>query len=317
MGPRKVIIDLDAGTDDAWALLMLLKAEQRYNLQVIAITCVHGNTDVDNVTTNVRRILTAIDRTDVPVYRGSSESLITPRKREQPEQGFHGSNGFGDITFEQTQIDRSVVQEEHAVLALHRLLVQHPCQVAVICVGPLTNLALCLKLYPLVGNLIGELHIMGGNRLGVGNVTRSAEFNFYADAEAAQIVLEKVQCPVTLLPWETCQTQARALPMEWRMEQLGQRAGSNRAVLLLNEIERKVYRGWSNWMPCDAFLVAAFIRPDIIERSERFHVDIELHGTLTRGQMVLDHLQSVPENVRIVDKLNDDEFRQLCIMATE
>ncbi|XP_050099802.1 uncharacterized protein LOC126580015 [Anopheles aquasalis] len=317
MGPRKVIIDLDAGTDDAWALLMLLRAEKRYNLQVIAITCVHGNTDVDNVTSNVLRILTAIDRTDVPVYRGSSEALITAQKREPPEQGFHGSNGFGDIAFDQPQIDRSLIRAEHAVLALHRLLVQHPGQLAVLCVGPLTNLALCLKLYPAVATLLGELHIMGGNRLGVGNVTRSAEFNFYADAEAAQIVLEKVRCPVTLLPWETCQTQARALPMEWRLEQLGQRPGINRAIPMLNEIERKVYRGRTSWMPCDAFLVAAFIRPDIIERSERFHVDIELHGTLTRGQMVLDHLQSVPENVRIVDKLDDEEFRQLCLMATE
>ncbi|ETN65185.1 inosine-uridine preferring nucleoside hydrolase [Anopheles darlingi] len=317
MSPRKVVIDLDAGTDDAWALLMLLKAEQQYNLQVVAITCVHGNTDVDNVTTNVLRILTAIDRTDVPVYRGASEALITPRKRKSPEECFHGMNGFGDIEFEQPQIDRSMIRGEHAVLALHRLLVQHPGQLAVICVGPLTNLALCLKLYPEVGTLLGELHIMGGNRLGVGNVTRSAEFNFYTDVEAAQIVLEKVRCPVTLLPWETCQTQARALPIDWRMEQLGQQASSNRAVQMLNEIERKVYRKWTCWMPCDAFLVAAFIRPDIIERSERFHVDIELHGTLTRGQMVLDHLQSFQENVRIVDKLNDDEFRQLCLMACE
>uniref|UniRef100_A0AAG5DN72 Inosine/uridine-preferring nucleoside hydrolase domain-containing protein n=1 Tax=Anopheles atroparvus TaxID=41427 RepID=A0AAG5DN72_ANOAO len=160
---------------------------------------------------------------------------------------------------------------------------------------------------------------MGGNRHGVGNTTRSAEFNFYADPEAAHIVFQRVPptCPITVLPWETCLTQAVSLPMSWRLDELGGAPDVNEAVRMLNAIERKLYGDRPNWMPCDAFLVAVFVDPSIVERSERFHVEIELHGAITRGQMVLDHLKArstakpavggePKENVRIIDGINHD-----------
>ncbi|XP_058126847.1 nucleoside hydrolase-like [Anopheles ziemanni] len=323
---RKVIIDLDAGTDDAWALLMLLRGEQRYGYEVIAITCVHGNTNVDDVTINVLRVLTAIGRTDIPVFKGAREPFITsPVPRTSY---FHGVNGFGDIAFEQ-QIDLGLVKPGHAAPELYRLLAAHGGRVALIFVGPLTNLALCIKLHPEVLELLGAdgLYVMGGNRHGVGNTTRSAEFNFYADPEAAHIVFQRVppSCPITVLPWETCLTQAPALPMAWRLDVLGGGPSVNEAVGMLNAIERKLYGERPNWMPCDAFLVAVFVDPSIVERSEWFHVEIELHGAITRGQMVLDHLKArnaakpvegkPKENVRIIDRINDDSFRQLCLMA--
>ncbi|EDS30916.1 inosine-uridine preferring nucleoside hydrolase [Culex quinquefasciatus] len=210
---RRVIVDVDVGTDDAWALLLLLKCERKYNFSVEAITCTHGNTDVHNATRNV------------------------------------------------------------------------------------------------------DLYIMGGNRNGVGNVTKSAEFNFWADPEAAHVVLNTVQCPITVLPWETCITQHQSLPMSWRMDVVGN--SKNRAVQMLNQVETKCYSHWDKWMPCDAFLAAVFICPEIIQHSEVFHVDIELTGRLTRGQMVLDHLKKAKDTTRIVDRIDCEKFKLLMLYSAD
>lgn len=78
-----------------------------------------------------------------------------------------------------------------------------------ILVGPLTNFAMCIIMYgaKFLDN-VGEVYIMGGNYRGKGNTTKSAEFNFMMDPEAAHIVLDNVKTPVTILPWETCDDQA-------------------------------------------------------------------------------------------------------------
>uniref|UniRef100_A0A182N906 Inosine/uridine-preferring nucleoside hydrolase domain-containing protein n=1 Tax=Anopheles dirus TaxID=7168 RepID=A0A182N906_9DIPT len=309
---RKVIIDLDAGTDDAWALLMLLKGETRYGYEVIGITCVNGNTTVDHVVENVLTVLSAIGRTDVPVFRGAQEPLILPA---QPRTGgnFHGVNGFGDIPFD-VEVDRTPLRQEHAVSALHRLLSLHEGRAELICIGPLTNLALAIKLHPGLLDLIAHLYIMGGNRYGVGNITRSAEFNFHTDPEAAHIVLRQARCPTTIVPWETCQRQAEALPLQWRLQKLG--ADESRTVLrILNAVERKVYGQRPSWMPCDAFLVAVYMWPECVEQEKRYPVDVEVHGSLTRGQMVLDHQRLGTGHVRIIDHINESKFEELCWVA--
>ncbi|XP_055637463.1 nucleoside hydrolase-like [Toxorhynchites rutilus septentrionalis] len=308
---RKVIIDVDVGTDDAWALLLLLKCEKKFNIKVEAITCTHGNTDVHNVALNVLRILGAVDRLDVPVYKGANESLITPAPAKK--EHFHGMDGFGDLNFEIP--DEKLIKTEHAVNELYRRILGDCGNVSLIFVGPLTNLALCLKMYPDARDKMKDLYIMGGNRHGVGNTTKAAEFNFWADPEAAHIVFNNVQCPITLFPWESCVSEHKAFTMDWRLDVLGKT--SNKAVRMLNEVERKCYHEWMMWMPCDAFVAAAFVQPNIVTRAENFHVDIELAGTLTRGQMVLDHLRHNEENTRIIDKINCEQFRLLMLYTAD
>uniref|UniRef100_A0A7M4Y3Q8 Inosine/uridine-preferring nucleoside hydrolase domain-containing protein n=1 Tax=Anopheles funestus TaxID=62324 RepID=A0A7M4Y3Q8_ANOFN len=305
--PRKVIIDLDVGTDDAWALWMLLKGEKSSGYEVIAITCVNGNTDVDNVVENTLTLLTAIGRTDVPVFRGAQEPLILPAERKDVSN-FHGVNGLGDIQFG-LEVNRTPLQQEHAVDALKRLITLHKGQVDLIFIGPLTNLALAMKLHPGLLKTAGHLYIMGGNRHGVGNVTWSAEFNFHTDPEAAQIVLHKEYCPITIVPWETC--QKHGLPLEWRMKVLG-RNETHPVLRILNAVEQKLYSQRTHWMPCDAYLVAAYILPSCVEKAQLYSVDVELHGALTRGQMILHHHQQGQGHVRIIDDINEEMFKDLC-----
>lgn len=118
---RRILIDQDAGGDDAWALLMLLMNEREYNVCVQAITCTHGNTDIDNVARNVARTLAALNRSDVPVYRGASERLITPAPSREGSGYFWGRNGFGDVRFNNTP-SLAVISEDHAVMQMRDLL---------------------------------------------------------------------------------------------------------------------------------------------------------------------------------------------------
>lgn len=113
-----IIFDTDAGIDDAWALLMLLKAEKIRNIKVIGITLVHGNTTVDYAADNCLRILDCVDRTDVPIYKGARESLIPKCPHLST---FFGVDGFGDMKYD-NEPERSLIQSEHAVSAMHRLV---------------------------------------------------------------------------------------------------------------------------------------------------------------------------------------------------
>lgn len=113
-----IIFDTDVGIDDAWALLMLLKAEKFRNVKVIAITLVHGNTTIDYAADNCLRILDSVDRTDVPIYKGARESLMPKCPRLST---FFGINGFGDMEYD-VEPERSLIQSEHAVSAMHRMV---------------------------------------------------------------------------------------------------------------------------------------------------------------------------------------------------
>ncbi|XP_008485520.1 inosine-uridine preferring nucleoside hydrolase-like [Diaphorina citri] len=124
--PRKVILDVDTGIDDAWALLLMLKAEQKNLIEIIAITCCHGNAELSEVVDNVCRVLQAFGRKNIPVYKGVSKPLIPKdlsHKYSFDWLHFFGKNGFGDIDLGDSHtLDRScVVENISAVVALHEL----------------------------------------------------------------------------------------------------------------------------------------------------------------------------------------------------
>lgn len=113
-----IIFDSDAGIDDAWALLMLLKAEKIRNIKVIAVTLVHGNTTVDYAADNCLRILKCVDRTDVPIFKGAEQSLLPKCPNMVP---FFGVDGFADMAYDD-EPETCLIQSEHAVSAMYRLV---------------------------------------------------------------------------------------------------------------------------------------------------------------------------------------------------
>ncbi|MFW6223994.1 MAG: nucleoside hydrolase, partial [Spirochaetota bacterium] len=189
---QKLIIDTDCGIDDAVAIMMALAHP---DVEVIGITTVSGNVDVAQVTENVLRLLAYFDRSDIPVYRGASHALVQGAVRAP---GVHGENGLGGVELPATA---AAAQPQTAPVGLAELLRAGP-GATVITLGPMTNLAMSLNLFPDATSRIGRLVAMGGG-IDVGNVTRFAEFNFYADPEAVQFVLDR-GVPMELVPWDAC-----------------------------------------------------------------------------------------------------------------
>ncbi|WP_329336865.1 nucleoside hydrolase [Streptomyces sp. NBC_00663] len=185
--PIPVIIDCDTGVDDALALLF---AVRHPGLDVRAITCVAGNTDVDGVVRNTLTVLETAGAGDIPVARGAERPLIEPVRTASH---VHGQDGMGDLglpapTRRPVDID--------AVALLRREILASPRPVTLIPTAPLTNIALLLRTHPEVTRNIERIVFMGG-AVEVGNATPVAEFNVWHDPEAAAILLT-AGVPITM-----------------------------------------------------------------------------------------------------------------------
>ncbi|KAH8367635.1 hypothetical protein KR084_000478 [Drosophila pseudotakahashii] len=321
---RLVVFDCDIGTDDAWGLAMMLRAEEVVlpggrRSKVLAITTVNGNTDVENGTLNALRVLHTLNRRDVPVYRGCADSIM-PRTWQYTYR-YHGQDGFHDVgNYPEVNLEQEL-QPEHAVNAMYRLASENPGQVDFLLCGPLTNFANCINIYgSSFLDKIGGVYIMGGNIFGKGNVTKSAEFNFMMDPEAAHITLERLRQPALILPWEPCLGGELGVSLDWRLNVLG--AVEHPFVELLTRAERSMLepRGFVKWISCDSLLTATYLFPEaMIDDQREYYATVELSGVHTRGQMVLDHLRGrtvdathgKPSNVRVVRRLKGDHFRTI------
>ncbi|MGY1696873.1 MULTISPECIES: nucleoside hydrolase [unclassified Geodermatophilus] len=179
--PRPLVIDTDPGIDDALAILLAL-ASPEVDLRLVTTT--HGNVELAQTTDNALRVLHLAGRSDVPVAAGAAESLVYP----QPERAghVHGQTGLGGA---QLAPSPAAVDPRPAVVALAELLLASEEPVTVAAIGPWTNIALLLATYPQAAARIDRLVLMGGSAARGGNVTAAAEFNVWADPEAAARVL--------------------------------------------------------------------------------------------------------------------------------
>ena len=186
--PLPLIIDSDPGLDDALAIGL---AVARPELDLLAVTTVGGNADVRHCTENALRLLHAYGRSDIPVAEGAAGAILGSVVRATE---VHGEGGIGTTRLEPSS---ATALAEGAVALMARLIRNHPEPVAIAPIGPLTNIALLLRLYPELAPRIAHLCLMGGS-IGEGNTTASAEFNIYADPEAADIVFQS-GVPITMI----------------------------------------------------------------------------------------------------------------------
>ncbi len=175
---ERVIMDVDTGLDDAVALFL---AAGMKKLHIEALIATNGNVGLQRTVENTLNIAETALLT-CPVYKGASKPLV----REQVMAGnFHGESGLDGPTFPPRQ--RQEIREESGIDAMIKLLHAHPGEISIISVGPLTDLALAMQQDREVAALAKQIVIMGGS-FSKGNVTPEAEFNIYADPEAAQVV---------------------------------------------------------------------------------------------------------------------------------
>uniref|UniRef100_A0A3Q1F7K1 Si:dkey-4e7.3 n=1 Tax=Acanthochromis polyacanthus TaxID=80966 RepID=A0A3Q1F7K1_9TELE len=195
---KKLLVDVDCGVDDAQAIMLALAAP---NVKLLGITCVHGNTTVENVCKNALRVLQACNSLEIPVFKGAAKPILGNSINAGE---FHGHDGLGDAPDSRAP-GLDLVQKEGAVSAMIRIVNENPGEVSLVATAPLTNLALAVKLDPSLPSKLRGLYIMGGNTESRGNTTVCGEFNFAADPEAAYIVLNDYHCPTYLACWEfTC-----------------------------------------------------------------------------------------------------------------
>ncbi|HEV2108443.1 MAG TPA: nucleoside hydrolase [Thermomicrobiales bacterium] len=174
-----VLMDVDTGVDDAIALATAVGTPE---LELVAVSSVAGNVDVEKTTANTLAVLAMLGAPDVPVHRGASRPLARMRR---DAAHFHGADGLGESRL---PVSRRGAGPDRGPAAIIRHVLARPGELTLVCVGPLTNLAIALNVAPELPQLFRSVVVMGGAFFQHGNVTPYAEFNIYADPEAAEQV---------------------------------------------------------------------------------------------------------------------------------
>jgi inosine-uridine nucleoside N-ribohydrolase len=212
---HKVIFDTDfviPPQDDGMALLFALKSPE---LQILGITTVAGNDSVERATSDALRVLEIAGRTDVPVYQGANMPLM--HEKTEWATTVHGK-WWSDAAppVPPGGFSKKQAEKETAVEFIIRTVNANPGQVTIIAIGPLTNVAMALRLAPGLAQKIKALAVMGGSFAsipdGAGNITPNAEFNIWVDPEAARAVL-RAGIPTTLTPLNV--TRKTSFSKEW------------------------------------------------------------------------------------------------------
>ncbi len=276
----RVILDTDPGIDDSLAILLAVASPE---IELAGVTVTSGNCPLADGVRNARNVLAIAGRSDIPVCGGVALPLIRPLYTA-PET--HGETGIGFAHLPDSSVPAS---DEHGVDFIIREILEHPGEVTLVAVAPLTNVAIALRKEPRIIQAVREVIIMGGALRADGNTTSLAEFNFYVDPHAAHIVLESGM-PITLLPWDITQhiilTQADVDRLLRISSPITRFIADATRFYIEFHLAAFGYAGCSINDP--AALALAFL-PDLA-RTEPMHVAVEYTSELTAGKSVISYI---------------------------
>jgi inosine-uridine nucleoside N-ribohydrolase len=268
--PERIVVDCDPGHDDAIALLLALASPE---LELLGVTTVAGNQTLEKTTANAIRVLDFVGRDDVPVAAGAERPLA----RDPFVAAYvHGETGLDGPDLPPPQ---RTPLAQHAV----DFLAERVAGATLVAVGPLTNVALLLALHP--DARPDRIVLMGGS-IGLGNVTPAAEFNIWADPEAAARVFES-GLELTMVGLEVTH---QALLLDADAERLRASGRTGQMVAELYDFFHRFHRdtyGFGGSPIHDAVAVAYVFRSELME-TKHCHVAIECGSELTRGRTVVD-----------------------------
>lgn len=271
----KIILDTDPGHDDAVALLLALASPE---VELLGVTTVSGNQTLAKTTQNALKILEFVQRTDVPVHAGCPRPLV----REQWAAAYvHGESGMDGPELPEPT---TAPAEGHAVDFIARAVEEHD-GVVLVPVGPLTNIGLLLARYPGIEERIARIVLMGG-AIAEGNVTPAAEFNIWADPEAAHRVFTS-GIDVTMVGLDVTH---KALLYPEKVEELrpaGRVAGLVAGLYDFYHGHHERMYGWGGSPVHDALAVAHVIRDDLM-RTEYRHLEVDIGPGPGRGRTYVD-----------------------------
>ena len=269
-----VVIDTDPGLDDALALMVAFASEE---LDIKAITTVAGNQTVEKTTKNAAKIL-ELGKQKMPLVKGASRPLV---REPVYAADVHGETGIGSVKLPEPKY----AVKENAYEAIYNAAVAEKGQLEIIALGPLTNVANTILLHPDLKQYVKRIVIMGGGHA-FGNTSAAAEFNIFADAEAARIVFES-EIPVVMVGLDATH---EAYVLESEID--GLFTGDNETVRTLKQLMwdlvdvSKRFK-FGNAHMHDLLAVVVTYNPKIVEGAYH-HVDIETKGKATYGKTVVD-----------------------------
>lgn len=302
---EKVIFDTDPGIDDALALL-LLAASPEVDLRAITVT--HGNTSQEKCLRNALQLVELAGIKHVPVIRGASEPLV---KELSVAEETHGDGGLGYAILPPSNVKPSSVLAHDAIIDE---VERHPHEVTLLCVGPMTNIALALLKKPSIAGKVKRIIAMGGAIHYPGNATPQSEYNVYCDPEAFDIVL-RAGIDFTLVPLDVTYqciftTEHLARINQAKDEIKNFIAESTRFYMEFHASHQDIHGCAIN----DPLAAALLIKPSLVTNRDYF-LSIELQSVSSKAKTIADHYGALKQtpNAKVAMEVDVDSFMDLFI----
>ncbi|MBC8460034.1 MAG: nucleoside hydrolase [Deltaproteobacteria bacterium] len=290
--PQKIILDMDPGVDDALAIFLAMNSPE---IEVLAITAVGGNIDVESSARNARIVLDFLRQRDNNLSIPPVAIGCQPLDAIRDASDVHGCDGLGGISCKWGE-PKVPLSKDGAVEIIRKLTEKYPNEITIVATGPLTNIARCIEQYPDAVRQVKELVVMGGVFFESGNRTQAAEFNIHTDPKAAKKVLdfsrgfdESMRTPLTFVGLDV--THQVRLRREWVHSLANKGNETAQFVRKITKCYMDFYKKNEGLNGCylhDPLAIAYVIEPTLCE-VERYHVEIETEGEFTSGMTVADY----------------------------
>jgi purine nucleosidase len=289
--PERVIIDTDPGTDDALAILLALNSPE---VKVEALTIVAGNVTEQMGLDNALKITSLAGRCDIPIAGGATIPL---RAKLNIEPYWNGPGGLGGAELPASKCKADTRFGPDLII---ELVHKYPHQITLVPIGPETNIALAVVKDPSIVPLVKKVVLMGGSITG-GNASGAAEFNIYADPEAADVVFT-AGWPITMVGLDVTEI---TLVQDSDVAELEKRGGPQATfAAAVARFQIGLYKGtgFSGGAIHDALAVGAVIDPSFL-KTTAMHVDVETAGRFARGETIGNRHGTVDKAVKVGDHL--------------
>ena len=321
---KKVIIDADTGSDDAVALLMAYRNLAKEN--ILGVTLVSGNVPLDQAVLNTIYV-NELCEVDIPIFKGADKPLnreyievfdsetatniaLSYTNESTSAQHVHGIDGLGDIGLS----PKNKKVETKTAAEFYKEVLENETDLEIVTLGPLTNIANMIEKNKENLDSIKHIYIMGGSSNALGNVTKFAEYNFWVDPEAADIVLN-AGIPTTMIGWDPSLYDAMIdINKINEIESLNTKFSkfTNDIQVVLREMMKELLNQDAYDLP-DPLAMSVFLDETIISQSAEANVRVDVRDGMTRGGCVIDYMNIEPEThkTRIVQRCNPDKFFEL------
>ncbi len=277
MEKKKIILDCDPGHDDAVAIMLAAKSEK---LDLLGITVVAGNQTLEKTQVNARNVCQCLGL-DVPVYAGCGQPMV---REKMVAADIHGETGLDGPVFEPLT---KPLEEKHAVPFMIDTLMGSDGDITVVTTGPMTNLAMAMRMEPRIVEKIEQIVLMGGAYTN-GNVTPAAEFNIIADADAAYVCFTSGR-PITMVGLDVTRKALCYPAVVDRMEKVGNKASRLFVDLMRHfcKSQKEVF-GWEGGPLHDPITIAYLIDPSVLT-VKPMHAEIDIRSTQSYGRTNCDY----------------------------